>query len=241
MINIKKKEILNFDTWRKTREKDLLLTYVKAFEKNDRFSIKSGLKSSFDIYTEKGSGKYDGTDKQWHSAYMISRELAIYQLDSEGNHTMSSLARDLIDSKITPSEYWANYILNFSQLIDGKVIHPLNEVLQLIENLRIDFEQGQKISITQILEIPLFKFSNTSADNSKNMALILCRIIHNSSLMNYDGIGQVLSFNGYNVDNLKAACTMWTGTIEEFKEMDHNEYVDMICKPNQFIYERTSD
>jgi len=244
VINIKNKEFLNFDTWRKKGHKELLLAYVKAFEKNDQISIKEGLKDALNMYTSVGAGTYDGSIKKWNSAYTISRELAIYKQDKNGNHTMSVLAQNLINSEITPSEYIANYILNFNQLINGEVIHPLYEILLLIENNNIEFEQGQKININQITGIPLFGFSSTvgvSTDNAENMAKNFCRRINDSTLMIYDEIGQILSFNLYKVDELKVACIIWDGTIEEFKKMDQNDYVDMICKPNPFIYERTSD
>ena len=163
MINIKNKEFLNFDTWRKKGHKELLLAYVKAFEKNNQTSIKSGLKDALDMYTLVGAGTYDGSIKKWNSAYTISRELAIYKQDGLGNHTISVLAQNLINSEITPSEYMANYILNLNQLIKGEVIHPLYEILLLIENNNIEFEQGQKINITQITGIPLFGFSSAAA------------------------------------------------------------------------------
>ena len=124
------------------------------------------------------------------------------------------------------------------------IIHPLYEILLFIENNNIDFEEGQKIDIIQIIRIPLFGLSSIasiSAENARNMAINLCRRIHDSTLMSYDELGQVLSFNGYKVDELKAACILWNGTIGEFKKMEQNEYVDMICERNPFIYERTSD
>lgn len=240
-INIKNKEFLNFDTWRKKGHKDLLLAYLKAFEKYDQFNIKSGLKNTLETYTSVGSGTYDGSLKKWNSAYTISRELAVYKEYINGNHTLSNLALDLTNSKITPSEYMANYILNFNQLINGKVIHPLYEILSFIGNNMIEFENGERLNINQIIGIHLFNLSNTSAvstENAENMVKNLCRRIHDSTLMRYDEDGQDLSFNGYKVGELKEACILWKGKVEEFKKMEQNEYVDMISNPNPFIYER---
>ncbi|NFL97245.1 hypothetical protein FDB73_12925 [Clostridium botulinum] len=227
---------LNFDTWRKTGHKELLQAYVKTFEKYKESDVKMMLKHCLDIYTSVGSGTYDGSITKWNSAYIIARELAVYKEYNKGEYVISRLAEDLINSKITPSEYMANYILNFKQLVNNSVINPFFEILSLIKEQNIRIETGENLSIEKIIDIKVFNLLKTSEENGKNMVKNLCRRINDSKLMNYDEHKQELSYNGYKIVELKEACILWNKTVLEFMSLDHNGYVDMICDKNSFIY-----
>lgn len=226
-IKIKCRTFLSFDTWRKKGYKDLLQAYIKTFERSSEEDVKVAFKKNLDKYVIDGSGAYDGSTKDWQSAYIISRELAVYKENEEGKFSLSQLAQYLLESKITRSQYMANYILSFNQIINNNVINPFFEILSLIKDKGIKFEGGESIEVDEIMEIDKFNLAATSEKNRKKMCRSLCLRISDSELMLYED--NKLKFNGYKIDELKEYCICWEKSLDEFANLDQNQYVDLIC------------
>jgi len=223
---------LYFDIWRKTNFRDLLKAYVKSFELYTKENIAAGFGEQLDLFVEGGRGTYDGSFKDWHSAYTISRELAVYRETNDLHYQLSSLARDYNESRITSSQYLAHYLLNFNQLVNNQVIHPFKLVLQLFEN------ETDHVTKEQVSNILQFNLGITTQANKRQLVNILWNRISESDLLLTTGTRSSFLTIGrkYSLSELLNACQEFDGDAEQFQAMDHNAYVDMICQRNALIY-----
>ena len=220
---------LYFDIWRKANFIGLLRAYTKAFELYSKAEIAAGFAEQLDLYANRGRGTYDGSVADWHTAYTIAREFAVYK-DTDGDrYELSSLSRDFLNSKITSSHYLANYLLNFNQLINGVVVHPVQEVYNL-------FSAGSSIlSREQLISIPAFRLTECSEANAKQMISVLTNRMLEAQLLS-SGQSGGYEVGRYSITQIRENCNKWDRTSGEFQQLTHNEYVDMISKPNALIY-----
>jgi hypothetical protein len=225
---LKNQESLYFDIWRKANFKDLIRAYTAAVENYNDDDIAIGFGEALDAYVEGGKKKYVGTPKQWSSAYTLGRELGIFKDGKKRRYELSNLATDFLKSKIVSHEYLLNYMLNLNQLVNGKVIHPLNEVLHL-------FKENNTIDKSSIYNIEHFNLYKRTIENRSQIANILlnrmmdARIIRNSALKGH------YELDKYPLEELIQSCIVWKQSSFDFAELVHNDYVDMLSTPNTII------
>ncbi|MCY9696447.1 hypothetical protein [Paenibacillus alginolyticus] len=228
--DVRNNKKLYFDIWRKANFTGLIKCYIKAFELYGRDGIAEGFGKQMDEILPDGRGTYDGSTKDWRSAYTISREFAIYR-ESQTGFELSSLAKACSESKITASKYLANYLLNFNQLINGQVVHPFKKVLELFQS------QNDSITKDQIGDILEFNLNIATPASKRQQVNNFCNRIAGSGLLLTTGANgnHILIGTRYSLQDLLNACRVWEGTVEEFQEMNQDGYIDMISSPNKLI------
>ncbi|TWE03638.1 hypothetical protein FB545_0714 [Peribacillus frigoritolerans] len=228
---MKNNDSLYFDIWRKRNFVELLMVYTQTanqFKKQDEMRI--GFGEMLDKYVEGGKKKYTGTNKQWTSAYTLGLELGIFRRKTENGYELSKLANDFLKSKIVGSEYLLNYLLNLNQLIDGKIVHPLYQVLKVIK------QNNGYISKSEVIKIDEFKLYNKKLQNQRQLVNILFHRMVEAKILDLTSNKDVYREKGkYPVDLLVENCNIYERSVNEFKEMSHQEYVDMLSNPSPLI------
>ena len=135
MSIVGKNEALYFDIWRKKGFRDLIMAYVKVAE---QYTTKDEMRENFGIFLDRyvynGRGTYDGSPRKWRSAYTLGIELGVfYQENKRTGYDLSPLAKAVLNSQITLEEYMLIYCLNLNQNINGRIVHPLKEVLNSLD------------------------------------------------------------------------------------------------------------
>lgn len=225
---MKNQESLYFDIWRKANFKDLIRAYTAAVEKYSDTEIAVGFGEALDAYVDGGKKKYIGTPKQWSSAYTLGRELGVFKDGENRRYDLSNLAIDFLMSKIVSHEYLLNYLLNLNQLINSKVVHPLNEVLQL-------FRGNTTIEKGSIYNIECFNLYNRSLENRSQIANILLNRMLDAKIIRNATIKGSYELDKYPLDQLIQSCVLWDESPANFEELTHNDYVEMISAPNKLI------
>jgi len=222
---------LYFDIWRKKDFKSLIMAYTQtAYRFKTEEEMRKGFAEMLDKYVEGGRSKYTGTKKQWSSAYTLGRELGIFRRKIGESYELSRLAIDFLESRILASEYLLNYLLNLNQLIDGKVIHPLWEVLcSILKNDGI-------ITKNDVKNIEDFKLCNRSKENQRQIINVFFHRMVEAGILESSSKKDVYRLTTqYTLVDLMENCIPYKKTPEEFEKMDHEAYVDMISFPNPLI------
>ncbi|GAS83747.1 hypothetical protein [Paenibacillus amylolyticus] len=225
---MKDQESLYFDIWRKANFKDLLRAYTAAVENYNDGEIATGFGNTLDTYVEGGKKKYTGTPKQWSSAYTLGRELGIFKDGKDRRYVLSNLAMDFLKSKIVSHEYLLIYLLNLNQLINGKVVHPLNEVLQL-------FNENKTIEKSSIYNIEKFHLYKRTLDNRSQITNILLNRMIDAKIIRKSPTKGHYELYKYPLEQLIESCVTWSKSSFEFEKLTHNDYVEMVSAPNTII------
>ncbi|WP_243388022.1 hypothetical protein [Bacillus kexueae] len=224
-------ESLYFDIWRKKSFKELIRAYTQtAYLYKTHEEMVVGFGEMLDLYVEGGKGKYRGREKQWSSAYTLGRELGVFKRKVGEAYELSNLAKDFLNSKLLASEYMLNYLLNFNQLICGQVVHPLYQVLIVMK------ENGGTITKDNIISIPEFNLSAKTADNQKQIAnIFLHRMVDAEIIESTEVRDRYRLTNRCDINDLIEHCNIYKKSAEDFKEMKHEDFVDMLSNPNPLI------
>ncbi|MBT2641914.1 hypothetical protein J7I80_06740 [Bacillus sp. ISL-41] len=224
-------ESLYFDIWRKRDFRNLLMAYTQtANQFRTQEDMRIGFGKMLDKYVDGGKKKYSGTKKQWMSAYTLGRELGVFRRKKGESYELSRLARDFLESRILASEYLLNYLLNFNQLIDGQIVHPLYEVLLVIKT------NGGTVTRNNIINIPNFNLSSKTTENQRQIINIFIHRMIEAKIIEPTTQKEVFRLTSrYNLENLMQSCCKSDKSPEEFEEMTHEEYVDMLSVPNTII------
>lgn len=164
-MSISDNETLYFDRIARTKKLQTITAFAYAtINSKDKNELKKNLGIFLDIFREGGKGTYASDQskisKQFSSQYTPGLEFGIWK---NSQLELSSLAADMVSGKITPRYYFANIFLNYHQIINDKVIHPLYETLTFMENNRLN-----KLKKEDINKIINFNLGENERDN-KNM------------------------------------------------------------------------
>ncbi|GEM_PF-3468932 len=217
---------LYFDIWRKKNFKKLIKAYTKVAE---MYPSKTAMRENFGEFLDRyvdSRGSYEGTVKQWHSAYTLGRELGVfYRENDETGYDLSPLASATLTSQITLDEYLLIYLLNLNQIIDGQVVHPLKQVLNTLA------ENNNTLTINNLINIPEFNLAVKSSANQRQIAnVFLHRLVEAKVLDKINStIYRLNSNNSWN--DLYESLNEFEGTIEELQNYSHEQYVQMLSQP----------
>lgn len=166
-MQIENKPNLRLDSWRKEDYDQLLRAFVKAYEnESNSADVGEKAKTTLDKYTDKGSGGFGEGTTDWESVRTMSREWCVYKELEDGKIELSSIAKDLLNSKITTADYFTNYLLNLNKIIDNQMVHPLYELLYYIEtNKEVNANNEYEFHKGDIENIDKFNLSGVSTKN----------------------------------------------------------------------------
>lgn len=226
---MKNNSSLYFDIWRKKNFKNLIHAYIEtAVKYPTKIEMRLGFGYALDKYVEGGRGSYEGTLKQWYSAYTLGRELGVFYSENEnGGYDLSPMANDVLLGKITSEDYLVNYFLNFNQLINGVIVHPLKEILMCIA------DNNGKITIHDVKEIKNFNLEVKLTKNKNQIANILLHRLVEANIL--DKNANEYSLQKYLFSELFQCINTYEGTSLEFEKMSHQEYVLMLCKESLLV------
>lgn len=224
---------LYFDIWRKRNFKSLVQAYIyTASTYHTKTEMRLGFGYALDKYVAGGRGSYEGTTKQWYSAYILGRELGIFYRENDfGGYFLSNLAEEVLEDKITAEEYLTNYFLNFNQLINGQVVHPLREILMCIA------DNNGKITVNEIKRIRKFNFhANTEKNQNQLINILLHRLIDAEIL---EESNKEYYLKKYKFSDLFENLYIYSGTATEFEKMSHEEFVELLSNKSQLLINNT--
>lgn len=219
---MKNQSSLYFDMWRKTNYKGLLQAYIyTATTYPTKTEMILGFGYALDKFVDGGRGAYEGTKKQWNSVYILGRELGIfYEENGDGGYEISPLAREVLHSHITLEKYLFIYFMNLSQLINGKIVHVLKEILLCFG------DNNGTITKENVLDIPEFNLKAKSESNRNQIVNILLQRLVEAEIIERKEIQY--SLNKYKFSELFNNINIYKGSVKEFEEMDHKEFVDLL-------------
>ena len=223
-------ESLYFDIWRKRNYKKLIMAYTKVAEvHHDKNSMIANFGEFLDRYVDT-RGSYIGEHKQWSSAYTLGRELGVfYRENDQTGYDLSNLAKATLTSQITLDEYLLIYLLNLNQVINNQIVHPLNEVLNVLS------EKDNIITRQDIIDIPAFNLSNKKPANQRQLAnVFLHRLVEAEILVKINTTDYTLG-KKYILDDLYQNIFKFSGSIEDFLSYKHEQYVEMLSQPVKLV------
>lgn len=219
-----------FDIWRKRNFKKLVKAYTKVAK---TYSNKALMRENFGDFLDRyvdSRGSYTGTVKQWNSAYTLGRELGVFYTENEQlGYDLSPLAKATLTSQITLDEYLLIYLLNLNQIINGQIVHPLKEILNILD------DNDLLITVNNIINIPAFNLSVKKTDNQRQIAnVFLHRLVEAQILEKIDTKTYQLT-SKYTLDDLYDSLYEFNGTLEEFQDYEHEQYVEMLSQPVKLV------
>lgn len=131
-------DYINLDKWRVLNEK-LFKSYIKCYALLSEGKESNPGKAMVKALDDEGI-LFSITEKDYLSFYTIARELGIFYEDDNGQFVLSDLAKKYNNGELSYSDYLKHYILNSEFLINNEVVHPFNEIADLLktESLSID-------------------------------------------------------------------------------------------------------
>lgn len=150
-------EWINLDQWRSLDEK-LFKSYIKCFsdlESEIESEPADSMIAALDYYGIKGAVKKEN----YGTYYIIGRELGIYYQDANDKYILGNLANRYKNNEISYSDYLKHYVINTEFNINEKVVHPFEEILNIISE--------KPVTISELADectnlIPINKRSDTA-------------------------------------------------------------------------------
>lgn len=129
---MQKMDFINLDKWRVLNE-PLFKSYIECFSLLENKTETIPGKAMIKALT---SNEILGAVKEtaFASYYTIARELGIYYQDSSDNYHLGELAIKYLKNEISFSDYLKYYILNSEFLINNLVIHPFEEIYNVLKD-----------------------------------------------------------------------------------------------------------
>lgn len=169
---------ISIDQWRALTE-DLFRSYIICFG-----DLQDG------VYTEPSDSMMNALTQcgillsvqphVYNSYYTIARELGIYYQDGAGYH-LGSLAEKYRSGQVSYRDYVKHYVLNVEFVIGGSLIHPFEQIIEVLKNGAFTAEE--------ILQrIPSFNPRHAEGGTSlKYLKLFLNRIVESGLLKSNRG------------------------------------------------------
>jgi len=226
---MKNNDSLYFDNWRKRYFKKLIKAYTKVAELHP---TKDAMRENFGDFLDRyvdSRGSYTGTPKQWHTAYILGRELGVFYRDNgQSGYELSPLAKATLTSQITLEQYLLIYLLNLNQLINGTVVHPLKEVLDFIS-------VNETLTKEDIIKIPAFNLLATPREDPFQLSRIfLHRLVESEILVKTNNTSYQLGIK-YTLEDLYNSINEYSGSAKEFENLEHSKNVEMLSQPVNLV------
>lgn len=167
MAFCKNHNFLYFDSLCRTKKSESVLSLIQATyqaktkvknKDKTKEEIARLLKSAYELF-KFDAGSYTGDDlDQFFSQYTIGHELGIWV---NSDLDLNDLALKVAKNEITIKDYFDIVFLNYIQPIDGKIIHPLYEILVFLKN------NNKKELLKEDMK-EIFSWTSKSSDNNIN-------------------------------------------------------------------------
>lgn len=214
-----------FDIWRKRNFKKLVKAYTKVAE---TYSNKTLMRENFGDFLDRyvdTRGTYAGTIKQWYSAYTLGRELGVFYTENDqSGYDLSTLANATLTSQITLDEYLLIYLLNLNQIINGEIVHPLKEILNVL------IRNDNTITVSDLIDIQAFNLAIKKPANQRQMANVFLHRLVEAQILEKISVKTYRLNSKYTLNDLFDSINEFNGTLEEFQNYKHEQYVEMLSQ-----------
>ncbi|MGL5715692.1 AAA family ATPase [Cetobacterium sp.] len=191
-----------FDKVDRTYKKDTINAIANSiYHLKDPEKISEALGYYLDIYRTDGKKSYDGSTKRFMSHYIPAIEFGV--IKSSSPYLLSDLAIKMVNGDINPTEYMSTILLNYFQIIGGKCVNLLYQVLLLIEKI------GNVLVIGDLIEKEYFQ--------EREHTIIAMKILGDSYFFKYDRDKLIFNELDFNLKKLLK--------ITRIKEEEANKYV----------------
>lgn len=224
----KEHSTLYFDALVRTQKKESVLAFIMATyyaKKNNsgdeavKSDIYKRLEHAYGLFRDNvrgydnGVGSYEGTDSQFSSQYTLGLEMGIWK---NSKLDLNDLALKVARNQITITDYFDVVMLNYIQPVNGKIIHPLYQILKYIKE-----NNGVSINKSDFL-----KALELSDDNSNEAVNALYNILKGTSYFKGENNNLILNIK-QNIDELLSKCNKKylgpDGYINAKKDLENND------------------
>lgn len=237
----KEHSMLYFDALIRTQKKEsvhafIMATYYAKKNNSDDTSVKEDIrqriKYAYGLFRDNvrgydnGIGSYEGTESQFSSQYTLGLELGIWK---NSKLDLNDLAIKVATNEITITDYFDVILLNYIQPVNGKIIHPLYQILKYMKLNNAKYIQKNEISNA-------LNLSDEESDSESINALY--NILVGTSYFT-DNNNILTISNKYTVDELLSKCnTKYTcddGYERAKSELknDDEKYIEYLISNNQ--------
>lgn len=231
---------LYFDKVPRAKTLQMLVTFAYAtyMLEGDKESVVKNLGAFLDIFKDGGKGTYNGETKQFNRQYTCARHLGIWENESRGSDlTLTSLAKDMVEGKVTPEYYLSTVLLNLNEVIEdkGKVVNPLYSTLKYMKELNIDRIKKEDIN----------KIDDFALEQSENeFRNIWYSLLYSSAFFLGPNDNKEIVINSElgTIDDFIRECnvSLLTDKLEEVNEVkeiykSQKEYTDLLTKENKWL------
>lgn len=225
---------LYFDALIRTQKKESVLAFIMATyyakkNSNDEIvkeDLYKRLEYAYGLFRDNirgydnGVGSYVGIENQFSSQYTLGLEMGIWK---NSKFDLNDLALKVATNKITITDYFDIVMLNYIQPINGKIVHPVYQILCYIKNNNL--ESIKKSNFSDALGLP-------TGDNAEAINA-LYNILIGTSYFEDNNNALTVSKN-YNIDILLSKCNKkylgengYEKAKEELKNSDE-KYVEYL-------------
>lgn len=235
----KEHSTLYFDGLIRTQKKESVLAFIMATyyakKNNDESTLKNDiykrLEYAYGLFRDNvrgynnGVGSYEGTDSQFSSQYTLGLEMGIWK---NSKLDLNDLALKVATNEITITDYFDIVLLNYIQPVNGKIIHPLYQILKYMKNNNTN--SIQKSEFFNALELP--------TDDNNEAINALYNILIGTSYFT-DSNSTLTISDRYTVDELLLKCNKKylgeDGYVRAKKELqnDDDKYIKYLISYNE--------
>ncbi|EPB8161722.1 TPA: AAA domain-containing protein [Clostridium perfringens] len=235
-------DTIYFDKIERTNKLQTLNAIANAcLNIKDKDEVKKQLQNALNIFKEPknesslGSGTYEGKDKQWDSKYTLSRDLGLVE-ESRNEIVLSKLGKKLAEGKISAKYFISVIMLNYVQIINGKIINPMYSILCEMKK-----DNVKEITKDQLKNITDFNLNGEDKNGYINGLFDLLKDTYYFYLKNKNTL--ILNTHIFNVDKLiniinieKLNCNI-DDIKEAYSKKNQKEWCDYLNKESKELNE----
>lgn len=151
-----------------------------------------------------GAGAYSGMMSQFNSQYTPGREFGVWTCTKE-KFVLSELGKALGNSLVTQEEYMTIIMFNYIQILNNKIISPLEECLKIASlNTNLEITNDSIFTNINLVDSTLLL---TMSENEKRKIIESCRLLKNI-------LGETIFFNRTTTNTIR-----FNGNIKQIKEL----------------------
>lgn len=233
-----KSEKLYFDRITRTNKLQTLNAFANAVYHLKKIGlIKEKLGEYLDIFRDPPRGKETGagsyTEKSYDSIYTPSLEFGVLEITTP-EYKLSNLAERMVEGEVSQKYFFTTVMMNLNQIINGKIVNPLYEILNLMKNKGL-----LELEREDIAKVEYFNLLPSERDNRN----IYFELLSDTYFFEKVSLSKLKFISTYgNIDNIINACniSLYDKDIHIVEEnycgpKNQTNYAQFITKENDYL------
>lgn len=222
---------LDFDVQVRTKKKEWILASALAIKNSiTKAEAQRKIKSVLEEIENGISGTYIGTDKQFNSFYTFLLEFGVISNTEGTNYELSELALELVNLNISPKDYISKVLINFIEIIDGKTVNILKEVLLYLKE-----KNTLTLSKDDIKSIKLFNFTGEPIEKVNNATNQLFTYLECSNYFSEKDKKTLVFNKKYNLQKLINDCNIPEDIESLNNQISYSKYLTTSKEKKEII------